>query len=76
MSLRFWFWNWRSKQVIREQLKSRDVQLEQARFRGEYWQKEWLKLHRELVLAHAALRRKGKALKILHKRLQANKEGK
>jgi len=76
MSLRLWFWNWRSKQVVREQLKSRDAQLAQAQWRGEYWQKEWLILHRELVNAHAALRRKGKALKILHKRIQAHKETK
>jgi hypothetical protein len=59
---------------MREQLKSRDAQLDQARWRGEYWQKEWLILHRELVLAHAALRRKGKALKILRQRIQGTKE--
>ncbi len=74
MSLTLWFWTGPSKQVLREQLKCAEEQMRHLRSCHHVYVLNQIVMQRELANAHAALRRKGKALKILHKRLQANKE--
>lgn len=69
-----WWWSWESKKSLRERLAAREAWLKHAHEQAALWQKEYLTIWRELSHAHAALRRKGKALKELHKRVQYHKE--
>ena len=59
--------------ILRERLKATEDRLSQLqRYQAIHYTTQ-LVMQRELANAHAALRRKGKALKILHKRIQEGK---
>ena len=62
--------------LLKERLKSAEDRVRQLQRYQEIHHTNALVMQRELANAHAALRRKGKALKILHQRMQAAKEGK
>ena len=57
--------------ILKERLKSAEDHVRQLQRGQEISYANALMMQRELTNAHAALRRKGKALKILHKRIQA-----
>lgn len=69
-------WPWREIIALQMKLHTiRDIDLPQERrVMSMIFQVELVKLQRELSNCHAALRRKGKALKQLHKRVQYHKE--
>ena len=76
--MRWWhaLWPWREIIALQTKLHTiTDMDLPQARrVLSVLGQVELVKLQRELSNCHAALRRKGKALKELHKRVQYHKE--
>lgn len=62
--------------LLTERLKSAEESVRRYQRYAEIHCRDRLVMQIELTNAHAALRRKGKALKILHKRIQAAKGGK
>ena len=73
-----WWTNAEAKEIelLKERLKSAEDRARQLQGYQQIHYTTVLVMQRELANAHAALRSKGKALKILHQRMQANKEGK
>ena len=77
MTLREWWRMVKSEsqgaQILRERLQATEDRLRQLqRYQAIHYTTQ-IVMQRELALAHAALRRKGKALKVLHKRIQEGK---
>ena len=68
------WWNRTSRKVLEERLKHAEDRIAQQQRYHHIYVATLIVAQRELANAHAALRRKGKALKILHRRIQANKE--
>ena len=71
-----WWTKAREIAILTERLKNAEDRVRQLQLYQGVHYADMLVMQRELANAHAALRRKGKALKILHKRMQTNKEGK
>ena len=70
-----WFGSDRQNlEIVKERLASAEDRIEDLQAYHQIHYTAMIVMQRELANAHAALRRKGKALKILHKRIQANKE--
>ena len=70
-----WFGsNNQNLKIVKEQLASALNRIKQLQEYRQIHYTTILVMQRELTNAHAALRRKGKALKILHKRIQNMKE--
>ena len=75
MTLREWWWslNWQSKRGLYERLKAAEDRVIQLQSYQQIHYTTQSAMQRELANAHAALRRKGKALKILRKPIQEGK---
>lgn len=70
-----WWNNRRERRILQERLTDAETSIKQLR-RYQQINSQLLALYlNELRLAHAALRRKGKALKMLHKQRMAEKRG-
>lgn len=68
------WWRWRTeRRVLMERLTSAEDRVKQLQRHGEIHSRTIAMYGHELRLAHAALRRKGKALKRLHKQLQGGR---
>lgn len=66
------WWHWRTeRQLLMERLKSAEERVKQLQRNGEINSRTIAMYGHELRLAHAALRRKGQALKRLHKQRHA-----
>ena len=77
MKWRSEWWNWRKeRKILTEQLQWAQDRVSQLQ-RYQAINSQLLAMYlKELQLAHAALRRKGKALKMLHKQRQVAREDK
>ena len=72
--MKWWFELKHEVERLTDRLKSAEDSIRRYQRYAEIHYQTQLVMQRELANAHAALRRKGKALKILHKRIQSSKK--
>jgi hypothetical protein len=68
------WWRWRKEnKILMERLASAEDRVQQLQRRQQINHQTIAMYQKELMFSHAALQRKGRALKMLHKQRQAEK---